>query len=1063
MKKACVWFMTMIMVMSTMSAVFSADGFPNSGGSGGVQRPAAAINYPFIFEDFEDEDLGRFPTTKFNTAHPVTCVKGGIDGSSKAALFQIGAAEYAELVFQAPATPNPGENLHYSAWIKTENTDLSKDKMSFIAYADATAYRTSDDESLPESKRVSGWIELAISDTGINKNGWTKVSGSIAWNGTISVRPTAGYNGATSNSDIIKISENITFTRISIRLYGTDSAAEDVSSVDYLVDDFEYYASSLKDAEGDSNIFTNSALDVNTSGWSMDGNSNYAIIKDAQDSAPDGSAGYLKIEPKTADSKIYGSVSRSATLKMNHLYKVSFWAKLIAAPEGVTTGGFWLVQYANKRIIDSNGITTNYPGYLKFNCLPLGEWKFFEFYYLNEYKASTQQQFTTVLRLFAGTDQNNSQLNVAYGLDNFRCEDLGSVANSDFSMGSGEVGRNNVQKSGQVGSVPTQYDVMGWNAEGANLSVVDREAAVSVTAEGGSIWQGVNVENDSFYKISFRAKATGESAGKPIAVKLDRTVDAEADCDIYEVPDVQYIVGTNDAVYDGNAYTPEVKAEQEWVLSDEWQTFEGYYNTAFTLKEGQEENVELIPRLPFMSFEVDGNKVGTSYMIDDVYLEKVSTKPMLSNLAVEGTAVPGEEISASYRYASAAGIPLGNMLVKVQVEGEQGYASIGSYLLGETFTIPEHAFNKDLCFELIPVDQEGYMGEKYHVEVAAPEGKWGKLFYNRKSMSVNAYYTEDADAEVIVATYSGNRLIGTEIGEISMTANQKATYELKTLTEEGADRLKVMLWNSAEGGKAMAESVDVDCTEPVEVDVFLLGDSLCANYATTSYPQQGWGYYLQEFFDAKANIRNYAVGGRTAVATYFELSAWPQVKSMADAGDYLILALGLNDSGSRVDNYEPELTDRPAKFKKYLNLICDEAQELGMTVIFNTLTPTIPQNNALASQNNWKNWCGYVEEVAEEQGCVCLDVNTPLRKLYYYDEELGQETEEMGDESYAKYFLSPEAMERFKEYPISDEMLNRAATYGDWTHVNEDGAWLIAETIADLLSESESPLKRYLK
>ena len=73
------------------------------------------------------------------------------------------------------------------------------------------------------------------------------------------------------------------------------------------------------------------------------------------------------------------------------------------------------------------------------------------------------------------------------------------------------------------------------------------------------------------------------------------------------------------------------------------------------------------------------------------------------------------------------------------------------------------------------------------------------------------------------------------------------------------------------------------------------------------------------------------------------------------------------------------------------------------------------------------------------------------------------ETEEKGDESYAQYFLSPETMERFKEYPISDEMLNRAATYGDWTHVNEDGAYLIAETVAQLLRESDSPLKKYLK
>ncbi|MBQ4088064.1 MAG: carbohydrate binding domain-containing protein, partial [Clostridia bacterium] len=888
------------------------------------------MKYPYLFEDFEDEDIGMFPTSRFNTSEYVACVAGGIDGSSKAMLFKNARAGYAEVQFPLTYTPKVGEIIYLSAWLKTENTNLTNDKLSMIIYADTTVYRTSEDETLPESKRVGGWVEKALTQTGVNKDGWTKVTTSYEWTGAVNARPTAGYNGA-EGSEVLKCTEEIAFNKFSLRLYGTDLATDTVDSVNYLIDEVEYYAAAPEKTEGSANIFTNSSFDVNRDGWGIDGNSNSVVVNDANDPAPDGSAGYLKMEPKTDTSKIYGAVSRGATLKMNHMYKVSFWAKLLEAPEGITTGGFWFLQYANKRIVDANGLTTNYPGYIKFNCMPLGEWKHFEFYYLNEYKASTQQQFTTVLRLFAGTDQNNAQ-HASYCLDEFRCEDLGSVENGDFSVAAAEVDKNNITGKGTEGTMPTAYDVLGWNEDGADITVENGEATVTANDDGGNIWQGINVDNGATYKISFRAKGVGDTVGKAISLKLDRSVSTVSDCDRYDVPDTETL-------------------SNNWALTDTWKTYETYYTPAFSLREGMAEEAELIPRLPFMSVQVDGIASGMSYMIDDVVLEKVEERPALSGIEVQGKVVPGEELTVSYQYSHPKGAELGNVLVKATVEGENGPASVGSYTLGGTFTVPEHAFGKDIHFTVMPVDENGVAGAIYEVTAEAPEGAWGKLFYDRKAARASVYYTEDAKATVLVAAYNGNKLIGTEMGEVSIKAYEKASYKLETLTEEGADRLKVMLWNSAEGGKAMADYVEVDCTEPYDVNVYLLGDSLCMSYAISSYPQQGWGYYFHEFFGERATVRNYAVGGRTAVATYYEQKAWPQVKSMAEEGDYLFLALGLNDSGSKADSYDPELTDRPTKFKKYLNLICDEAQELGMTVIFNTLTPTIPQNNAIPRQD----------------------------------------------------------------------------------------------------------------
>ncbi len=1064
MKKVSALLMAFVLVMSSMCAVGATEtgtsegvigNIGAGGGGGGIQAGGGGGGpYPFVFEDFEKDEKG--PLNRFNSV-AATCVEEGAGASQKSAKVKITAASYADMRFAVADTAKVGDTLYMSAWVRPENTDVETKNLSFIMFGTATVRRTSDDTTLPEIKTVNTWNQVYVR-TVLRKGEWMKVAAEIPWTGKASATIPAGYNNMTEKKNGT-VEEDIRFTQAAIRVDGTSCAAETVDAVEYLIDDFEYYATTkLAAADEDTNIFQNSGMDTAKTGWSMENLS--TIVQDANDPAPDGSAGYAKIEPPSEGAKIYGAVGQNVTVKPNHLYKVSFWAKLISAPEGITTGGAWFLQYANKRILDPNGIETNYPGHLIYDCLTLGEWKKIEFYYMTEYKTFVQQQLTTLLRLFAGRDKDNTQC-ASYGIDNFRCEDLGAVSNGDFSVAEGGIGRNNVY--GNVNSPLTEYDVFSWMEQGTTASVTDGAAVISVDTDGGQLYQGINLDNDTLYQFSFRAKGEGDSIGKPVAVKLDRYVETASENELYVVPDYQYIAGTNNAVYTGETYTEDVKANQEWILTDAWQTYTGYYETAFPLKDGAEKTDGIIPRLPFMSVEVDGNKAGTSFMLDDVTVKKVSKKPTLSDVQVVGDLVPGNEVYLQYQYSSPEGVPMQNVLVKMQMDSDEGYISIGNKTGYPSIEIPEHAFGKDLRFELIPVDENLTMGNPVYVDARAPEGAWGKVYYNRKSDTARAYYTEDAKAEILVATYKGGQLTGVELAPVSITACEQAEHKVTTLPTADADDIKVMLWNSAEGGKPMADVLKVDCSEPPEVNLFLLGDSLCADYQITSYPQQGWGYYLQEFFGEKATVRNYAVGGRTAVATYFEEKAWPTVKELAEEGDYLILALGLNDTGSKADNYDPELTDKPTKYKKYLNLICDEAQAMGMTVIFNTLTPTIPQNNAIPRQDTWKTWCNYVMEVAEAQGCVCLDVNTPLRKIYFYDEALGKETEEKGDESYSQYFLSPAAMERFQEYPISDEMLERAATYGDWTHVNEDGAWLIAETIADLLAKSESPLKEYLK
>ena len=115
----------------------------------------------------------------------------------------------------------------------------------------------------------------------------------------------------------------------------------------YYIDDISYNVISPGAGEkDDGNIITNGEFNNNTSGWSFHGPAE--IVKDAADPAPDGSEGYVKITPK--DSSVFGNVSQSMRLQTNHLYRVSFYAKIIRTAKETTTGGVWFLIFGNNRI-----------------------------------------------------------------------------------------------------------------------------------------------------------------------------------------------------------------------------------------------------------------------------------------------------------------------------------------------------------------------------------------------------------------------------------------------------------------------------------------------------------------------------------------------------------------------------------------------------------------------------------------------------------------------------------------------------------------------------------------
>ena len=80
--------------------------------------------------------------------------------------------------------------------------------------------------------------------------------------------------------------------------------------------------------------------------------------------------------------------------------------------------------------------------------------------------------------------------------------------------------------------------------------------------------------------------------------------------------------------------------------------------------------------------------------------------------------------------------------------------------------------------------------------------------------------------------------------------------------------------------------------------VYVIGDSTVKNgQGRGDRGQWGWGSFIGEYFDdAKAEVRNRAIGGRSS-RTFITEGRWNVVCDSLRKGDYVIIQFGHNDGG----------------------------------------------------------------------------------------------------------------------------------------------------------------------
>lgn len=766
-----------------------------------------SVGYPYISTDFEEG----------------TATNDGF-GGSKRAFSQSVSGTYSDAVnVDMSHTPKTGDTLHFSARVRVNNTDIlasanEKNKaVSFVVKGLGKLTKTATDTSLPEERYGEAWIEVAVPASGVDfqEGEWVTLTAEKKnWDGKMRVSTPAGYGGATKYTNVD--CEAIEFSEVDLRLYGSKglTTAETVSEISYSVDDFEYWVSSDSNISegGDSNIIPYSSMDakayVQDTNTIWSGQGRTFVASTSEDPAPDGSAGFMRFGATSGNemSNAYVDLKTASGLpiKINRLYKVSLWARVHSTADSnkntdgslQTKGKFELILAANSRTADTNSYNMNNPGAELGNCLTC-DWQKIEFYFTLEYKSFAEDSCVVWFR-FSGTKSD------VFDVDDVRMEDLGAIKNGSFDYDSKNLQVFRNLKYSTIGSC-CSYNVFGWMEDGASTEISSGAMKVTSTQNGGRAYQGINMTNDGLYKLSFRAK-TDESNAKPIAAVLDRYVSQSGGAkEVYDVPAYEYYTGTSDVCTD---YTDVVKANQEWKVTNEWKTFECYISNEFDCLEGKSETANVVPRTPFLYFDVDGNKSGTSFYVDDITLTRISTAPVVDKETLSGENIPDGEIAVSAKLISPKKVEGGCVLIRAMLYDGKGYALLGTLYDGETFVVPEAMIGKNLVFEFTPVDGNGLMGEKVYLTPDSASESWGRLYFDAEKKNARAYYSENIAVSLIVAVYDrNNKTLKKVITEpVNLTAKNAKTVDTTELGIAEGDFVKIMMWTQ-EGMKPLSSAI----------------------------------------------------------------------------------------------------------------------------------------------------------------------------------------------------------------------------------------------------------------
>ena len=785
-------------------------------------------DYPYVYLDYETNNPTMFETgngvlVEKNATY--TWKNGGAVGSKGCANVKIPSG-LGDMKFAMPENLEIGDKYTISAWVKVNLDTFGSNtpKVHFILFG---YYTTT---SSPVVSSDTRWSYQEPTQT-LVPNQWVKVSKTFELTSDMlggdrilsTEKPMSVTLRVTSGTDRAKGYADVLGTEYSYDL--DDFVIEPVRElpvVETPLFDDSYVTAVTYENNGVNDVNKN-FVTVYSGGLSIETVATPDATTDQHGSK------VLKVT-KTAANSGYGNLSLG-NLKFNHRYKISTSVKPTATSGTSTLHLFDMhtSSYPGVIVTDTTTGVANYPR--KEVSLTNGIWNDVELYICNEAVTfDNGPSFCLMYRLWDDVAQGA----VLY-FDNIMIQDLGIVGNGDFesAVATNKLWRPNATTATGSHDVFSWYGIDATAEASADVRTTVEDATttstksmqVTVGTTGGRVHQPVDFEHGAAHTISFWAKnpVLGDGEEQNISIKLDRN-DTTPDNtkDIFSYP--------NDAI--------ETVAGADWKLTNQWKKFTTTYTPSFDFVDGKTAAdllANVAPRKPYLYFDVDGNVAGTSFLLDDIVIEKVVTPPpafpypYAVSAAATSDTIAGLDTSFVYTFMSKTDkleSEFGSIIRLMASNDGTNYACYRqSTAIGAgSVSIPQDAAGKYFKIEILPVDEDlnygvvttldlGQALVDFDINVSYPT--WnvaGNEITANVIIKNNLAENAGEDLIVILAIYSeNNTLIDTASQSVTLTGSFNNTSSpvvlsgvVNGLEDLTAHHAKVFVW----GGSALANAGD---------------------------------------------------------------------------------------------------------------------------------------------------------------------------------------------------------------------------------------------------------------
>ena len=169
--------------------------------------------------------------------------------------------------------------------------------------------------------------------------------------------------------------------------------------------------------------------------------------------------------------------------------------------------------------------------------------------------------------------------------------------------------------------------------------------------------------------------------------------------------------------------------------------------------------------------------------------------------------------------------------------------------------------------------------------------------------------------------------------------------------------------------------------------IYIAGDSTVQSYRASYAPQQGWGYYLGNYFNAdKVTVSNHAIAGRSS-KSFYDNGRLQTILDSMQKDDYLLIQFAINDSGaSNAERYAPVCgnVNNPTEgsYEWYMEKYIEGALEKSGTPILVTTVIGLKAYSNGKFVNSYTNYCDACKSMASKYHVPCIDLNTLMVNHY---------------------------------------------------------------------------------